>query len=305
MCNIKCVSPSTVLTVTDYVCDYTPLVSTCSNIVDLFLKAVISINRHCCNGNLGQKNRYFKHLDNKSVLRCLGAAIPFVGNGVVAIYDICSLVKKFKTREKERVLEEKERDLEVFDNKVTVFICVNIIDEEILIQIDAAFKKIEQNLNSVKDKKDKEQTLAIEQLTRQVNCIAIAVEDLQHHIYDFAVAGKLIDAASAQLEPMEIDKCSFTKIDWNKIVVAAESEGALRQLKDYLNILGDHQEKIKVLRGEIEALPKSDPNHLRASDEGSEELFSVEFSINESGELPSSMRDQSSDSDNFSLAASS
>lgn len=94
---IKCCSSSTVLNFlkgADKVCDYVPLISSVSNAVDLIGKGVFAINKHCCHGNLSQHNRYFRHLNDKSALRCIAGAIPFIGNAGLAIYDVCKLCCK-------------------------------------------------------------------------------------------------------------------------------------------------------------------------------------------------------------------
>lgn len=65
----------------DTFADYIPVVSTVTNLVDLFFKAVVL-------PTIEKKNHYYTHIDDKSVLRCLILLIPILGNLIVAIYDL-------------------------------------------------------------------------------------------------------------------------------------------------------------------------------------------------------------------------
>ena len=68
----------------DRVCDYVPLLSSVSNLVDLFQKCVVL---PLMDKETIESNHYFKHLDQKSFLRCLVLVIPVFGNLGVGIYD--------------------------------------------------------------------------------------------------------------------------------------------------------------------------------------------------------------------------
>jgi len=67
----------------DRLCDYIPLVSTVSNLIDLFQKYVVL--PLLAKGTL---NQYYQHLQQKSFLRCIALLIPILGNIVVGIYDL-------------------------------------------------------------------------------------------------------------------------------------------------------------------------------------------------------------------------
>lgn len=68
----------------DNFCDYTPFVSTLSNLVDLFIKCVV-IN--CLNPATIKGNHYYTYLKQKSYLRCFILLFPFLGNAVMGIID--------------------------------------------------------------------------------------------------------------------------------------------------------------------------------------------------------------------------
>jgi hypothetical protein len=75
---------SNFLVKTDCLCDYVPLVSSATNLVDLFQKCVVL---PLMDKSKIASSHYYKHLDQKSFFRCFLLVIPVVGNIIVGIYD--------------------------------------------------------------------------------------------------------------------------------------------------------------------------------------------------------------------------
>lgn len=73
----------------DRVCDYIPLVSTLTNIVDIIGKMIIGAVRHKSETRDAtiEKHKYTHHLKHKHLGRCVASAIPGFGNIGIAIYD--------------------------------------------------------------------------------------------------------------------------------------------------------------------------------------------------------------------------
>ena len=68
----------------DKVCDYLPIVSTVTNIIDIFQKCVILPLA----GLFGvKKGHYYTYLDKKSFVRCLSLLIPILGNIAIWLHD--------------------------------------------------------------------------------------------------------------------------------------------------------------------------------------------------------------------------
>lgn len=67
----------------DKCCDYTPLLSTATNIVALFYKCIISPLKLCT-----LSGHYCTHLQNKSFKRCVILLIPIIGNISILLYDL-------------------------------------------------------------------------------------------------------------------------------------------------------------------------------------------------------------------------
>ncbi|NGY95796.1 MULTISPECIES: DUF4116 domain-containing protein [unclassified Neochlamydia] len=65
--------------------DYIPIVSTVTNLVDIFQKVVVLPFKQKENIS---KNVYYTHLDQKSFRRCLILLVPVLGNILVGIYDV-------------------------------------------------------------------------------------------------------------------------------------------------------------------------------------------------------------------------
>ncbi|MCH9612183.1 MAG: hypothetical protein S4CHLAM102_06670 [Chlamydiia bacterium] len=81
-------SVSAVMAKMDPVLDYIPGVSSISNCVALFNKCVVMPNPSC----RLLASRYTEHLTQKSLLRCCMLLIPVLGNLLVAVYDIYSIL---------------------------------------------------------------------------------------------------------------------------------------------------------------------------------------------------------------------
>lgn len=76
----------------DYYADYVPVISSFTNLIDLFLKYAV----HPCLSKTNLKqNHYFTYLYTKSPKRCLCLLIPFIGNIFIAIPCISSFIKRF------------------------------------------------------------------------------------------------------------------------------------------------------------------------------------------------------------------
>lgn len=71
----------------DNICDYIPIVSTVSNLADLFQKCVLYVVK------TETKNRYWRHIQNKDLMRCLYLLVPGFGNIAALIFDLNSSSK--------------------------------------------------------------------------------------------------------------------------------------------------------------------------------------------------------------------
>lgn len=80
---------SSFLVKADKICDYCPVLSSCSNLVDLCYKSFVfsSLNKTQI-----QQDRYYQHLDQKSVFRCLILMVPILGNVLIALCDFISWI---------------------------------------------------------------------------------------------------------------------------------------------------------------------------------------------------------------------
>lgn len=74
----------------DTYADYIPVVSSITNLVDLFLKYVF---RPCVGEAQLQNNHYFAYLDTKTWLRSITLLVPVIGNILIAIIDIYSAIR--------------------------------------------------------------------------------------------------------------------------------------------------------------------------------------------------------------------
>ena len=68
----------------DKQCDWVPVISTVSSIVDLFIKTVVLPFK---SGYIIHNNIYYTHLHDKSFTRCITLLIPIFGNLAVKLYD--------------------------------------------------------------------------------------------------------------------------------------------------------------------------------------------------------------------------
>lgn len=78
------ISRSQALATVDYVLDFVPVVSTVTNLVDIFLKAMLDLN--IIKYDVGQ--HYYTHLKDKSYLRCICLLVPVFGNIFIASFDL-------------------------------------------------------------------------------------------------------------------------------------------------------------------------------------------------------------------------
>lgn len=84
---------SNIFVKTDCFCDYVPFVSSITNLVDLFQKCVVLPFIECVvlpfidNATI-TSNHYYKHINEKSFVRCFLLVIPVIGNLIVGIYDL-------------------------------------------------------------------------------------------------------------------------------------------------------------------------------------------------------------------------
>lgn len=73
------------LKIADQICDYVPVVSTASNLTDLFQKHVFM--NFFIEKTTIEKNTYLSHLKQKSTSRCVALLFPVIGNVGCLIYD--------------------------------------------------------------------------------------------------------------------------------------------------------------------------------------------------------------------------
>ena len=92
------------LRLADDVCDYVPVVSTVSNLVDLFQKTVVLPSTP---KEIIWESHYYTHLDQKSFSRCVVLLIPVIGNILVGIYDFVNR----KYNDKEFMLAAVQQDV--------------------------------------------------------------------------------------------------------------------------------------------------------------------------------------------------
>lgn len=64
--------------------DYIPLVSTATNLVDIFLKTVYIPS---IDDDVILNNHYYRYLENKNINRCLFLLVPFIGNIIILLID--------------------------------------------------------------------------------------------------------------------------------------------------------------------------------------------------------------------------
>lgn len=89
----------------DKTADYIPIVSTLTNLVDLFQKCVVDL---CTNSETTRKSPYYTHIRDKQALRCVILLIPVIGNILIGIYDVVHQCKP-SNREKSQNPESEQR----------------------------------------------------------------------------------------------------------------------------------------------------------------------------------------------------
>lgn len=90
----------------DTLMDYIPVVSTLTNLVDLFQKCLVVPFMH---EKYIHTSHYFTHIKNKSFARCAVLLLPVVGNIVIILYDLAGL----KVRNDQK--NEKNKKIQVCD----------------------------------------------------------------------------------------------------------------------------------------------------------------------------------------------
>lgn len=85
LCNI-----SEALIWTDRLCDRLPLISTPVNLINIFIKCALN----CYSKESITENRYFSHIQDKRLLRCITLLVPIIGNVIVGIYDLIQYYSK-------------------------------------------------------------------------------------------------------------------------------------------------------------------------------------------------------------------
>ncbi|MDR3623696.1 MAG: hypothetical protein P4L16_00980 [Chlamydiales bacterium] len=103
---MSAISFSRTLIITDQVTDYIPIVSTITNLVDLFIKYVIL---PLLNKATITNNHYFTYINNKDDRRCLISGIPFFGNISVGIYDLSFTSENNEPLPQNKTLDEAAR----------------------------------------------------------------------------------------------------------------------------------------------------------------------------------------------------
>lgn len=71
----------------DNVCDKIPILSTLSNLIDLFQNCVVI---PCMKDTYIYDHDYLIHIKNKSVIRCIVLLVPVIGNIMIDVYDSVS-----------------------------------------------------------------------------------------------------------------------------------------------------------------------------------------------------------------------
>jgi hypothetical protein len=94
----------------DRACDYVPVVSTITNLVDIFEKCAFS---GCCSSKSINSNRYFSHVNDKSSLRCVVLLVPILGNIIVGINDLIQNQKNEKIERECQDFQAGQLGLEV------------------------------------------------------------------------------------------------------------------------------------------------------------------------------------------------
>ena len=75
---------SEILICLDKTADYVPIVSSVTNLVDLFQKFLIHLD---INQKIVNKNCYYTYLNSKRFVRCVILLIPVIGNISIGIFE--------------------------------------------------------------------------------------------------------------------------------------------------------------------------------------------------------------------------
>ncbi|HSX12421.1 MAG TPA: DUF4116 domain-containing protein [Rhabdochlamydiaceae bacterium] len=88
----------------DNICDYVPFLSTITNLIDIFQKAVIIPSMK--KSTTVSSRYYYTHLNEKNFSRCIALLVPILGNIIVAIYDFVNSLQQI-TPKKSKALALK------------------------------------------------------------------------------------------------------------------------------------------------------------------------------------------------------
>lgn len=84
----------------DKALDFVPILSTLTNTIDIFQKCAVF---PLCKKQCIEKNRYFTHLKNKKLFKCVLLLIPIFGNIVIGIITVNKKVQKSRENKKKEI----------------------------------------------------------------------------------------------------------------------------------------------------------------------------------------------------------
>jgi len=116
----------------DAVCDYIPGISTLTNLMDLFQKCALSLPFA---KEITGDSHYYKHLEEKSFLRCLVLLIPVIGNIFVIADDIKAQYIKKQSDAIDLAIGLVKQDPSAFES----------LSEELRSNFHVAFYAVEKN----------------------------------------------------------------------------------------------------------------------------------------------------------------
>lgn len=99
----------------DHVADFIPFLSTATNVIDLGAKLVLTC---FASKKTIDSNRYFKHLDEKSIGKCLVLLIPIAGNAGLAAVKIYKYAYDKRTERKISALSDPEKIEGIYNDQL-------------------------------------------------------------------------------------------------------------------------------------------------------------------------------------------
>ena len=94
---------SNILIVIDKTADYVPIVSSITNLVDLFQKCIIHLG---IKQKTVSNSHYYTHINSKKAVRCVILLIPVIGNVSIGIFDYKN--NKYKNNKKSQKQKKRE-----------------------------------------------------------------------------------------------------------------------------------------------------------------------------------------------------